>query len=71
MVMPKDVIKVLEEPFNSPCTTEIASIERFVDFVVNDGIDQRDDSEVVIFDTAPHRPHHPLVTTASRLEQTH
>lgn len=30
MVMPKDVIKVLEEQFNSPCTTEIASFVRFV-----------------------------------------
>lgn len=53
VVMPKDVIKVLEEQFNSPCTTEIASFDRFVDFVVADETDQKDDYEVVIFDTAP------------------
>ena len=52
-VMPKDVIKVLEEQFNSPCTTEIASFDRFVDFVVSDETDQKNDYEIVIFDTAP------------------
>ncbi|MFA5866947.1 MAG: TRC40/GET3/ArsA family transport-energizing ATPase [Actinomycetota bacterium] len=46
-IMPDDVIASLEEQFNSPCTTEIASFDRFVDFM------ESDDSDVVIFDTAP------------------
>jgi arsenite-transporting ATPase len=45
--MPEAVVKVLEEQFRSPCTTEIAAFDRFVDFMDND------DFEVVIFDTAP------------------
>ena len=46
-VMPEDVTKVLEEQFRSPCTTEIASFDRFVDFMEENSFD------VVIFDTAP------------------
>lgn len=46
-VMPEDVTKVLEEQFRSPCTTEIASFDRFVDFMDENSYD------VVIFDTAP------------------
>ena len=46
-IMPDDVIASLEEQFNSPCTTEIASFDRFVDFM------EVDDYDVVIFDTAP------------------
>jgi len=46
-IMPGDVIASLEEQFNSPCTTEIASFDRFVDFM------ETDEYEVVIFDTAP------------------
>lgn len=46
-VMPEDVIKLLEEQFRSPCTTEIAAFDRFVDFM--DG----SDFDIVIFDTAP------------------
>ncbi len=46
-IMPDDVIASLEEQFNSPCTTEMASFDRFVDFMEADGYD------VVIFDTAP------------------
>lgn len=46
-VMPEDVIRLLEEQFRSPCTTEIAAFDRFVDFM--DG----SDFDVVIFDTAP------------------
>ncbi len=45
--MPKDVIAALEEQFNSPCTTEIASFDRFVDFM------NTDEYDVVVFDTAP------------------
>jgi len=46
-VFTADVISVVEEQFNSPCTTEIAAFDRFVKFM--------DDSEydLVIFDTAP------------------
>ncbi|MEX2444234.1 MAG: TRC40/GET3/ArsA family transport-energizing ATPase [Alkalispirochaeta sp.] len=48
-VMPANVMTVMEEQFNSPCTTEIASFDRFVDFMSGD-----DESwDVVIFDTAP------------------
>jgi len=52
-VMPESVMFVLEEQFNSPCTTEIASFDRFVDFMVaeKEGKDKKYD--VVIFDTAP------------------
>lgn len=46
-VMPEDVTKVLEEQFRSPCTTEIASFDRFVDFM------DSQDFDLVIFDTAP------------------
>jgi arsenite-transporting ATPase len=46
-MMPGDVIASLEEQFNSPCTTEIASFDRFVDFM------ETDEYEVIIFDTAP------------------
>ena len=51
VVMPDSVMTVLEEQFNSPCTTEIASFDRFVDFMtVEKGGTEYD---VVIFDTAP------------------
>ncbi len=46
-IMPEDVVKVLEEQFRSPCTTEMASFDRFVDFM------DRGDFDLVIFDTAP------------------
>jgi arsenite-transporting ATPase len=46
-VFPAEVLAVVEEQFNSPCTTEIAAFDRFVKFM--DG----SDFEVVIFDTAP------------------
>lgn len=53
-VMPDDVIKVLEEQFHSPCTTEIASFDRFVDFMAGDGASPDGSPyDVVIFDTAP------------------
>ncbi len=55
-VMPVDVIKVLEEQFNSPCTTEIASFDRFVDFMAGEGTEDRGapgSYDVIIFDTAP------------------
>ena len=52
-VMPGDVMKVLEEQFNSPCTTEIASFDRFVDFMVAEKEGKGETYDVVIFDTAP------------------
>ncbi len=36
-VMPPEALKGLEEKFRSPCTTEIASFDRFVDFMSGDG----------------------------------
>jgi arsenite-transporting ATPase len=45
--MPADVLQVLEEQFRSPCTTELASFDRFVDFM------DRGDFDLIIFDTAP------------------
>ena len=52
-VMPESVIKVLEEQFNSPCTTEIASFDRFVDFMAGEDGDEGTGYDIVIFDTAP------------------
>ncbi|HBE79894.1 MAG TPA: arsenic-transporting ATPase [Firmicutes bacterium] len=46
-VMPDDVMASLEEQFSSPCTTEMASFDRFVDFM------EIDEFELIIFDTAP------------------
>ena len=46
-VMPEDVIASLEEQFNSPCTTEMASFDRFVDFM------DTDEYDIIVFDTAP------------------
>jgi len=52
-VMPESVMLVLEEQFNSPCTTEIASFDRFVDFMVAEKEGKGKNYDVVIFDTAP------------------
>jgi len=52
-VMPESVMLVLEEQFNSPCTTEIASFDRFVDFMVAEKEGRGEKYDVVIFDTAP------------------
>lgn len=46
-VMPAEIIRVIEEQFRSPCTTEIAAFDRFVDFMDDTAYD------VVVFDTAP------------------
>ena len=45
--MPDDVIASLEENLSGPCTTEMASFDRFIDFM------ERDDYDVIVFDTAP------------------
>ena len=52
-VLPENVLAVMEEQFNSPCTTEIAAFDRFVDLMIQE---ERGDSpafDVIIFDTAP------------------
>ncbi len=46
-LMPEDVITSLEENLSGPCTTEMASFDRFIDFM------EGDEYEVIVFDTAP------------------
>lgn len=46
-LFPAEILAVMEEQFNSPCTAEIASFDRFIDFM------DTTDFDVVIFDTAP------------------
>lgn len=46
-VMPEDVIASLEENLSGPCTTEMASFDRFIDFM------ETDEYEIIVFDTAP------------------
>src|SRR3989304_2501351 len=46
-IMPDDVIASLEENLSGPCTTEMASFDRFIDFM------ESDEYEVIVFDTPP------------------
>jgi arsenite-transporting ATPase len=46
-MMPDDLLSSLEENLSGPCTTELASFDKFIDFM------GRDEYEVIIFDTAP------------------
>ncbi len=46
-IMPDDVIESLEENLSGGCTTEMASFDRFVDFM------ETGDYDIVVFDTAP------------------
>lgn len=46
-LIPEESFKVLEEQLSSPCTAEMASFDRFTDFVQDGNFD------IVIFDTAP------------------
>jgi len=46
-IMPDDVIESLEENLSGPCTTEMASFDRFVDFM------ETDEYDIIVFDTAP------------------
>jgi len=46
-IMPEDVIASIEENLSGACTTEMASFDRFIDFM---GTDEYD---IVVFDTAP------------------
>lgn len=51
--MPESVLNVMEEQFNSPCTTEIASFDRFVDFMTEEEFGEGLKFDHIIFDTAP------------------
>jgi arsenite-transporting ATPase len=46
-IMPEDVIASLEENLSGPCTTEMASFDRFIDFM------EGDEYDIIVFDTAP------------------
>lgn len=46
-LIPIESFKVLEEQLNSPCTAEMASFDRFTDFL------QEPEFDIVVFDTAP------------------
>ena len=46
-VMPEDVIASIDEQLSGPCATEMASFDRFIDFM------EGDEYEVIVFDTAP------------------
>jgi arsenite-transporting ATPase len=46
-LLPTHVLKVMEEQLSSPCATEVAAFDKFIDFMESDSFD------VVIFDTAP------------------
>lgn len=46
-IMPEDVIASLEENLSGPCTAEMASFDRFIDFM------EGDEHEIIVFDTAP------------------
>jgi arsenite-transporting ATPase len=46
-MMPDDVIASLEENLSGPCTTEMASFDRFIDFM------ETDEYDIIVFDTAP------------------
>lgn len=46
-IMPDDVIASINEQLSGPCTTEMASFDRFMDFM------ETDEYDVIVFDTAP------------------
>ena len=46
-IMPDDVIASISEQLSGPCTTEMASFDRFIDFM------ETDEYDVIVFDTAP------------------
>jgi arsenite-transporting ATPase len=46
-LMPDDVIASMEENLSGPCTTEMASFDRFIDFM------ETDEYDIIVFDTAP------------------
>jgi len=46
-IMPEDVLASINEQLSGPCTTEMASFDRFIDFM------ETDEYDVIVFDTAP------------------
>jgi arsenite-transporting ATPase len=42
-----EMLEVVEEQLNSPCTEEMASFDKFVDYT------EKDDYQIIVFDTAP------------------
>ncbi len=46
-IMPDDVIASINEQLSGPCTTEMASFDRFIDFM------ETDEYDIIVFDTAP------------------
>ncbi|GAB4573406.1 MAG: arsenical pump-driving ATPase [Anaerolineae bacterium] len=57
-IFPPEIVKVMEEQMNSPCTAEVAAFDRFVDFLELPGDNGSNGHvptrfDVVIFDTAP------------------
>jgi arsenite-transporting ATPase len=53
-VIPPEALRVLEDQFRSPCTAEIASFDRFVDFISGDVASRHGEQfEKIVFDTAP------------------
>jgi len=46
-IMPEDVLASINEQMSGPCTTEMASFDRFIDFM------ETDEYDVIVFDTAP------------------
>jgi arsenite/tail-anchored protein-transporting ATPase len=46
-IFDETIVAVMEEQLNSPCTEEMASFDKFVDFIDNP------DFDIIIFDTAP------------------
>ncbi len=51
-LFPDEVVKVMEEQMNSPCTAEVAAFDRFTDFI-DQPVSGSERFDVVIFDTAP------------------
>ena len=49
---PPQIVQVLEEQMNGPCTAEVAAFDRFTDFLEQPASDEPT-FDVVIFDTAP------------------
>ena len=46
-IFPPEIVKVMSEQMNSPCTAEVAAFDRFTDFL------DAPNFQIVIFDTAP------------------
>lgn len=66
-VLPDSVVKGIEEQLSGACTTEIAAFDEFTALLTDAALTT--DHDHIIFDTAPHGPHHPAAATAGRLER--